>query len=184
MKAITTKNGYTLTIEQDQDITDSPRDWDNLGKMVCFHRRYNLGDKHDFKTPEDAKDFLRGGELGSEVAVSLPLFLLDHSGLSMSTGDFGDPWDSGQVGFIYATWDDVKKEYGDTSPESLQRAKEVLQGEVETYDQYLRGDVYYYKIEDEDGEIVESCGGYYGEEYAKNDGIRSLNALAKKKVKK
>ena len=36
----------------------------------------------------------------SKVAI-LPLYLYDHSGLTMSTNDFGDRWDSGCVGFIY-----------------------------------------------------------------------------------
>lgn len=35
--------GYTIKIYHDEDA-ESPRDWDNLGEMVCFHRRYNLGD--------------------------------------------------------------------------------------------------------------------------------------------
>ena len=36
--------GYTIKIEHD-DYPDNPRDWDNAGEMVCWHRRYNLGDE-------------------------------------------------------------------------------------------------------------------------------------------
>jgi hypothetical protein len=32
---------------------ESPRDWDNLGTMICHHRKYTLGDKHRFNDPED-----------------------------------------------------------------------------------------------------------------------------------
>jgi hypothetical protein len=42
----------SLSIVQDMD-PQGPREWDNMGKMVCWHRRHDLGDKHDFKTPED-----------------------------------------------------------------------------------------------------------------------------------
>jgi hypothetical protein len=35
--------GYKIKIVFDEDIW-SPRDWDNLGTMVCWHRRYKLGD--------------------------------------------------------------------------------------------------------------------------------------------
>ncbi len=42
---------YRLKIYQD-DNTDSPRSWDNLGTMICFHRRYNLGDKHNYSHEE------------------------------------------------------------------------------------------------------------------------------------
>lgn len=45
-------NYYRLRIEQDE-IDDNPRDWDNLGHMVCWHRDYNLGDQHKFESPED-----------------------------------------------------------------------------------------------------------------------------------
>lgn len=37
--------GYIINVFQD-DNPESPREWDNLGAMYCFHRHYNLGDKH------------------------------------------------------------------------------------------------------------------------------------------
>ena len=40
---------YELKIVQDTD-PESPRTWDNLGTMVCFHKRYELGDKTDYRT--------------------------------------------------------------------------------------------------------------------------------------
>ena len=46
------KNNKTLEIVHDEDA-DSPRDWDNLTKMVCFHRRYRLGDLSDSYIEDD-----------------------------------------------------------------------------------------------------------------------------------
>jgi len=40
-----------LKIEQDEDAED-PREFDNLGIMVCFHKRYNLGDKTDLSSDQ------------------------------------------------------------------------------------------------------------------------------------
>ena len=37
-------NGKTLEIYQDCDA-ESPREWDNIGTMLCWHSRYNLGDR-------------------------------------------------------------------------------------------------------------------------------------------
>jgi len=37
-----------LEIEQDSS-PESPRTWDNLGTMVCFHKRYDLGDDNDYE---------------------------------------------------------------------------------------------------------------------------------------
>jgi phage/plasmid-like protein (TIGR03299 family) len=45
---------YTLEIIND-NCPESPRSWDNLCTMVCWHRRYDLGDKHDF---DDVDEFL------------------------------------------------------------------------------------------------------------------------------
>jgi len=34
------QDGFTGKIYQDDCQCDTPRDWDNLGKMLCFHSRY------------------------------------------------------------------------------------------------------------------------------------------------
>lgn len=48
----------------------------------------------------------------SEKYIVMPLYLLDHSGLAMQTTSFNDPWDSGQVGWVYVSKEDALKEYG------------------------------------------------------------------------
>ena len=50
-----TRGLYVLVIQQD-DSPSNPREDDNFGKMICFHRRYNLGDHHNYI---DKDDFLR-----------------------------------------------------------------------------------------------------------------------------
>ena len=42
---------YCLHIQRD-DFAESPRDWDNLAVMACWHRSYRLGDKIDENSPE------------------------------------------------------------------------------------------------------------------------------------
>lgn len=118
----------------------NPRGDDNLGTMVCWHGHYDLGDKHDYidgeawlrdladklgiDTEVNDKDGYWQGRNMKEIyedvkkqVVMLPLYLLDHSGLTMSTRDFHDKWDSGQVGWIYATHDRLRKETGYTEKE-------------------------------------------------------------------
>lgn len=48
----------------------------------------------------------------SEKYIVMPLYLLDHSGLAMQTTSFHDPWDSGQVGWVYVSKEDALKEFG------------------------------------------------------------------------
>lgn len=289
---------HKLIVRYDEDA-ESPREWDNLGKMVCFHGRYDLGDEHDYSGPKDfllnlllehENELLAGAcpdvlsrlfyywknhdgandalclellnmaeelthsqlgdsfpadKLGQVIAkddpawlwemveeelssgeflgiveylgkyVILPLYLYDHGSITMSTGAFSCPWDSGQVGWIYASkktfidetgyseaelfstdskrtpvigervkiegrddWGEVtenviamdgspgyminfdyNKYLGARKPENLvivpqheitevmsNRAVELLISEVETYDLYLRGECYGYRL--------------------------------------
>lgn len=53
MPMVATMKPYTLFVVDD-DMPLNPRtDYDNLGKIVCWHSRYDLGDKHDFDEPRD-----------------------------------------------------------------------------------------------------------------------------------
>lgn len=158
--------GKTLKIYPDDNPID-PREWGNLGKMVCFSHHYNLGDKHDidpddFNSWEEIADYLES-ELGA--VIILPLYLYDHSGLRMSVGSFNDPWDSGQCGFIYIDYHTMNKEYGNTLQSNIELATKVLIAEVEEYDKYLSGDVYGYEVEDVEGNFIDSCWGFYDLDY-------------------
>ena len=54
-------NGIKTAVIMEDRHPISPRDpnyQENLGKMVCWHRRYGLGDKHDFESPRDFAEFL------------------------------------------------------------------------------------------------------------------------------
>src|SRR4051812_34789279 len=96
--------GLTIKIHQD-DSAESPRDWDNLGKLVCFHKRYLLGDsKHGFSTPNELQEYIKQSK-----AIALNVYMIDHGGISLSTSEFGCPWDSGQVGMIFVERDRVLK---------------------------------------------------------------------------
>ena len=180
MEAIKTtrKENYILEIFPDEPY-ESPREWGNLGTMICFHRRYNLGDKHNFNV-EEAKEMVKG----EDICVSLPLYLYDHGGITMSTGSFSCKWDSGQVGWIFATKEQVRKEYNvkRISKDLIEKVTKRLEGEVETYDQYLTGDVYGYRISQidvcdkgcEHKDEIDSCWGYYGMESVEEEGERTL----------
>lgn len=156
---------HIIRISQDDDIVDSPRNWDNLGTMICFHSRYNLGDEHPW-TVDEAKEIA-----GSKDYISLPLYLYDHSGISMSTRSFVGrahhaEWDSGQVGFIWVAKEDVLSEFNrkKMSNKLEHHVLRILKSEVEIYDQYLRGDVYCFSIEKNE-DIFDSCCGFYGFDY-------------------
>lgn len=155
-------NNYKLEVFRDE-YAESPRTWDNLGTMVCWHRRYSLGDKHDYEDPQEFKE----SDEYKNAFVILPLYLYDHTGITMSNSDFGDRFDSGQVGYIYVTKEQAQKEYHCELDERLADfIRERLVDETRIYDQYLQGDCYAFKIMDEQGEEVDACGGFFGDNLA------------------
>lgn len=157
----------TAHIIDDPDPVD-PRENDNVGTMVCWHRRYSLGDKHSFVDPADFRRFLTE----TPSVIALPLYLFDHSGLTMrtSSGDFqaidSAGWDWGQVGWIYVTAEKIAEEGLDA-----ERARANLEAEVREYSYFIGGFVYGFWIETPDAhtldESPDSCYGFIGLEWAK-----------------
>jgi hypothetical protein len=153
---------------------ESPREWDNLGTMVCFHPRYDLGDKHSYDKRSELKNDIMENE---NVHTILPLYLYDHSGITISTSPFSCQWDTTQVGFIFISKEKVKSEGIDET-----KVEEYLKNEVKTYDQYLRGEVYGYEIIKvttcnlgcEHEEFIESSYGYYDENECMENGVDYL----------
>jgi len=170
--------GYNIEILAD-DMPESSREWDNLGTMVCFHSRYALGDKHNLSI-DDVNDIS-----GSSDCISLPLYLYDHSGITMNTSGFSCRWDSGQVGIIYVSKDEIRKEYGWKRITKSREAQIIkyLKGEVETYDMYLRGDVNGYQVT-KGGADIGSCWGYYGTEQCSEDARSVVDAEIKLAMKR
>jgi hypothetical protein len=216
----------TIVIQPDRDA-ESPREWDNLGTMYCWHRDYTLGDEQPKCDPNQQKinmiceydpgfeqwldkkwaNYLADSreeenrwyqstldEHFDKYYISLPLYLMDHSGLSMSTGGYSCPWDSGQVGFIAISREKVRNEYSckRVSEQRKQQVLKYLTGEVETYSQYLEGAVYGFTIyehdiydEPDEGESTDSCWGFYGHDPKENgmndhlpDGWETTHGLA------
>ena len=159
-------NGKKVEVLQDTDPLD-PREWEHDSLMICFHRKYRLGDTNtgykeaDFDGWNEVYDQLRL----DDYKTILALYLYDHSGISISARSFVGraphaEWDSGQVGFI------VDKEEG---------GEERLIAEVEEYDNYLQGNVYSARVYEiktcehcnhSEEEVYEYIGGYYSVEEA------------------
>lgn len=157
-------------IIRQEDQPQSPRtSWDNAGVMVCFHSRYSLGDKHSYSSNDynGWDEMERAISRKENVAVILPLYLYDHSGQTISTKPFSCSWDSGQVGFIYMTKQQAIAEFGKKicTAKVRENALNLLQGEVETYDQYLQGYIYEFEVKTIDTkDSIDSCSGFYGDE--------------------
>jgi len=159
---------YHLSIVLDSDPI-SPREDMNLGTIYYSSSRYHLGDKCVSK--EEIETIMADKDM-----VYLPVYAYIHSGVVLNTTGFSCPWDSGQSGIIAVSKDTIRKEFGTKriTKKILDMVTSHLKGEIETYSQYLGGEVYGYEVRDESGEIVDSCYGFYSEEDAKSEGNSSL----------
>ena len=190
MEPIETKRigKYEIDIYYDEHA-ESPLEWDSLGTMLCFHRKYSLG--HDNLTYLET-DYTSWEELEQDIISKenvhtiLPLYLYDHSGITISTKPFYDHYysvrDSGQIGYIFAPKKKVK-ELGIKED----KVEQTLLAEVDTYDQYIRGDIYGFIISevttDEEGneikEEVDSCWIFYGYDSCVQETEYIVNELTK-----
>jgi len=119
----------------------NPREYPHLGTMICFHIRYDLGDYHPIRRLNYTNWQDMAGALVKEfnAAVILPLYLLDHSSISLSTHPFNNMWDSGQVGYILVSKPDVAKWFGTKycTKALIKKATAILMNEVDDYNVYL-----------------------------------------------
>lgn len=165
MSELVEYKGFKINISQDEFGYNPRTDCSNGGKMICFHRNYDLGDKHDFTDSEELIEFVNNSD---KVLAALPLFLYDHSGITMSTGTFSCRFDSGQVGIIFITqegcdemgyteeWAKGDWNKGGTFKSALE---EVLEMEVKEFDKYISEGSYLFDV---DGVDDVSCGGFLG----------------------
>jgi len=148
-----------IRIEFFQDDYNPRKKMENLTKMVCFYPPYNLGDDHDYyKSDYNTWEELAQAILSSENVLLLkPLYVYDHSSITISTTSFTYPWDSGQIGWIYIT-----KEQAERMRTPPDKFEEVMENEIKMYNTYLARNIYGLNIY-EDGELIDSCGGFVGD---------------------
>jgi hypothetical protein len=186
--------GYNIEILPDEN-PDDPRTWDNLGTMLCFHRRYTLGDKTDLSSD----NFNGWNEIYNylvkekHAVVILPLYLYDHGGICMKVGSFSGllpqghaEFDSGQVGFIYVTKEKIQEAFipkAKIMTKAIkEKAEKVLRAEVEIYNQYISGDVYGFRITKNDQEF-DACWGFFGSDDAEAEAKSQVDYFSEEEKK-
>lgn len=163
--------GYELYIVEDEDCESPRTSCDNFGKMHLKHNRYALPLECSYEDVQKAY-------------IKLPVYAYIHSGITLSTSNesypFNDRWDSGLLGWIVAFKNDILKEYSckRITKKIKEKAIALLKAEVEEYSKYLEGDCWGWQIR-QDGEVIDSCYGYIGKEYAIESGKEMLEYFEK-----
>lgn len=216
--------GVTVEINYEEFDTGhaNPRDHDgNLSTFYIYRPGYELGEEQlaasglpEIECPncaDDTQDECPRCEgfatveptlaewAKSEDAIAIaPLFIYEHSGLSISHGpivfldeDEGanvntDPrgrfmgddagWDTSFSGFALVTRANWKECFLDAPVDKEQIAKNI-DSEVEEYDKYLRGEVFWFIVA-RDTPFEDSCHGFLGDDYIKEEANRAAECAA------
>lgn len=173
-----TYKNHNISIEYDESPMN-PREDDNICIFHIAHRNYSFGDENynDSESIHEAEK-----EAKSNGDITLPLYMYDHSGITISLSPFSCRWDSGQVGFVQIPRERMLEEFSSKifTPKLKEKAEQIAQGEVDIFDSFLRGEVYGYIIDD-DGD---SCWGYYSIEDAMKDAEETIDYTVKDNIKK
>jgi len=178
MKPIETYDykGYTIEIHTDEDPQNPREDYDNVSVFAFFNKRYRLGDKDhgirdtDYSSFDEMEDAIRKK---FDVAVITPVYMYEHSGITIASHPFSCPWDSGQIGFAWITKKSARETwlYKVITKERLKKLEAALESDIKVYDNFLSGEVYGYVIKDPDGNDVDdgSCWNWYGDDVKGED---------------
>lgn len=166
--------GKEIKIGYDE-FSENPIDsMDFLGTINCFHRNYNIGHDHNYNLYDlnniiNHKDFL-----------SLPVYMYDHSGITINTTGFSCQWDSGQIGIIYVSKEKIRQEYSvkRITKKIEKQVYEVLRSEIKTLDIYLTGQIFGFQTDND------SCYGFYDYDECIQEAKSQIDYEEKQAIKK
>lgn len=168
---------YNLIV-MNNEMSESPREWDNIWTLVTAHRNFSWDEElpSDCESIDEAfEEHLKDKWLTIDDIYYHRVYLMDHSWLSVRTTPFWCRWDSWHLWYIYVSIDKYNKEW--IVPKDWktheQMALEYMNSEIEALDNYLQWNVYEFIIESRkiiyqngvrftsDWEHEDSCGWLY-----------------------
>lgn len=179
-----------------------------VGAQVCFHRRYILGHEQPKCSPEEWFESKLGEEMYEKWEkiktnkidylpylikefgkknLLIPVYADEYGGITIKAngGRAGwDSFDSGQLGFVYAPHEKILEEFGNKNltEKVLDGAEKCLIAEVDSYNDYLTGNVWGYEISNENGDVLDSCWGLVGDsKYALEEAKLLIPAYVKER---
>ena len=151
MKNEITYRGRTIKIVQDEDARNPQEDGDTGLFIVANHRDFYVPEPNEKRVPNDPDELIQRYKKTHWI---FPLEAYIHSGVRLAFGQEGNfpdrRWDVSQLGFVFA----AKSEW-----RLSKKARAAAASYIETWNQYLCGDVWGYDVGDD------SCWGFYGYDY-------------------
>ena len=187
---------YIIEVELDEYAGEefNPRQWDNMGTFIAFHRNFKSPDKYEHSYFEDeleSRDIEYTGNQNIDVKEYLTkmskdhliysVYIHDHTSVSFSLSNanypFNDVWDSCLFGFIFTSKEKIREEYSISriTKEIEAKVYEQFKSEVKTYEYYANGEIFSYVLYDKETlEELDACCGYYGYDLKENGILSSI----------
>lgn len=183
--AVTNEKGERLFLIQRYDESaESPRTFsEHFSKFYTWLARtespdraphlYDMCAEMHTTWNDDPVDLFK--QMNKKDMVALTVYKYEHGGVQLKATNGENPFscafDSCFAGFIFAKYEDIRKAYDckRISHKVRKQVEGMLKAEVDEYSEYINGDVYYWTLEDEDGNEIDSVGNIYGEYYVPYD---------------
>jgi len=166
-----TVNCPKLVIDYDNNAT-SPREWNNLGYFITVKNNVYSPDKpfdgmlencittigNKVESLEKHIEIIKNWfELNTKekILAIYPVIKYEHSGVVYKLGT-AHGFNYSNNGFYIIT-DKTQKELG-MPKKSFEK---IIKQEINTYNRWMNGEVYSYKLYNDAGEVKDSCGGFY-----------------------
>ena len=157
--------GRMVSIHHDTDPM-SPADWDHAGTILLSPSRQGTIPTADEVEPSGRMrpDDWEVDARYLERFKGALVFPLDIYWDWNPTVRIGDDYQDAD-GIVYLTSDELAEEWnGDRAA-----AESYLRARINELNQYLQGDVYCYEVADEAGNVLDSCGSFYGLDYCRDE---------------
>jgi hypothetical protein len=154
--------GYFIKIDNDNDgFADNPGDWGNTDSFLVYDHRDFFVEQKGFD-PEDIFEVMQTGKKLFDGYFYFPVYAYIHSGVSLQLKRWfnGVPQGHNQFDVSFKGFALVKKEKGSYT---MEKAYKIAEGIVETWNDYLSGNVWNFRTEDKNGNFIDSCCGFYGD---------------------
>lgn len=203
VKQLNATESLVGVITYDECASNPVEHWDLLGTMAVHpnhshwaHEAVDLDIPMGNNPIEHMHNFIKAKGYKQNEVIAYPITKYEHSGISLSLGDNRIcPFDSGIIGFIYASKEKIRKEFKvqRITKDIVEKVAEIFANELETQSTYLNGEVFeqrIYRVNTEEFEKhgkyhlattrpIERCSGFYGEEYAIDSLHEVLECMAK-----
>ncbi len=173
---------FTWEVLEDVYAEHPYKDWDMLSQML-FSRsfsHYSHCPGVSESTQQDWRNFSQEPPWDDLIYLT-PIYVYSHGGTTFSLRPFSDRWDSGQVGWLFVTREAAEQNWPKYGGWVLAKCAERLADqEFKVFEDWVDDGAWGWQVKDQDGELVESCWGYYDKAHARTEAIECAQWCAKR----